>query len=189
MSRPGAPVRRALTTLAGLAMALPLYRLTLHGRVLDRLSWRIADPWAGDADAAHDMFHGRYAAAGRELRTDGQPPWRLEPPSRAWAAELHAFGWLRDFAATEGDAAAHCARELVASWIAASSAHRMVSWRPDILGRRVQAWLCHAPFLLAGAGDGFGQDSSPAWRARPAISLVFTPSALRVRRASPPSAA
>ena len=156
--RRGAPVGRAFTTLAGLAMASPLYRLTLQGRVPDRLCRRIADPWAGDADAANDMFHGRYAAAGHEVRTDGQPPWRIEPPSQAWAAELHAFGWLRDFAAAEGDAAAESARELVASWIAECSAHRMVSWRPDILGRRIQAWAFHAPFLLAGAGDGFGQE-------------------------------
>ena len=147
-----------MTALASLAMASSAYRLTLQGRVPDRLCRPIADPWTGDANAAHDMFHGRYAAAGRELCSDGQAPWRLEPPSRAWAAEFHAFAWLRDFAAAEGDAAAQCARELVASWIADGTVHRLVSWRPDILARRVQAWLCHAPFLLAGAGDGFGQE-------------------------------
>ena len=68
---------------------------------------RTADPsfW-------HEMEHGQFGLAGSIAFLRGRSPFEVEPPSAAWARELHGFGWLRNLDAAGSDEA----RETDASW-------------------------------------------------------------------------
>ncbi|MDA0654153.1 MAG: heparinase II/III family protein [Proteobacteria bacterium] len=140
---------------------------------------RAADPWTGNADRANAIFQGRYRFAHSEVQVFNKAPWLVEPPSTEWAAEAAAFGWLRDFRADGGQAAAKGARELVRSWLDGCGEWQPLAWRPDIIGRRMLAWCSHADFLLRGADPAFrfafltslarqGKHLSVAWPMAPA---------------------
>ena len=132
-----------------------LYAHSLRGRVPRGLVCVPENIRPGDPALANTLFQGRYAFAGKEAVAPGQPPWGLPRPSQAWAAELHGFAWLRHFSACGGAAARQHARELVRTWIEQASAWEAVSWRPEVLGRRLGSWLSQAPFLLEGADSAF----------------------------------
>jgi uncharacterized heparinase superfamily protein len=138
--------------------ASQLYAYTLKGPTPAGLSLAPRDVWPGDPKVGNALFQGRFAFAGHEVRALNQAPWLLEAPGLAWSAELHAFDWLRHFSACGVATAADRARELVRAWIVESGAWDQLGWRPDILGRRLGAWLCHAGFLIEGADENFRQD-------------------------------
>ena len=132
-----------------------LYAYSLKGRVPDELACTPEDIWPGDPAIGNALFQGRFAFAGKELVAPGEAPWGLEPVSEPWAAELNGFAWLRHLGACAGPTAQRYARELVRSWIGEASAWDQVSWRPDVLGRRLVSWLSHAGFLLDDADNVF----------------------------------
>jgi uncharacterized heparinase superfamily protein len=137
--------------------ASPLYAFTLKGPTPPGLNLAPEDIWPGDPDRGNALFQGRFAFAGHEVRALNEAPWLVEPPSQTWNEELHAFEWLRHFSACGVVTAADRSRELVRAWILQSGDWAEVSWRPDVLGRRLGAWLCHAGFLLDGADENFRQ--------------------------------
>ncbi len=141
-----------------LGYASPLYRLTLGGRAPGHLVSTPADPWPGDAERGNAMFQGRFRFAGREARAPNQPPWRLRPEDESWTRALHGFVWLRDFAAVGGPAAGQHARRLVRSWIELCGEWEPAFWEPEVLARRLVAWLGQAGFLLDGADEDFRRD-------------------------------
>lgn len=141
--------------LMGVGYASSLYRMTLRGRVPDRLAAEPEDPWPGDPAIGNALFQGRYRFVGREARAPNQPPWRLLPHDGAWTRELHSFEWLRHFAAASGPTAQQHARRLLRSWIDLADSWDAVSWAPDVVGRRVVAWVSHGAFLLRDAEPGF----------------------------------
>ena len=57
---------------------------------------------------------------------------------------------MRDLREAGGDAR-QAARHAVAGWMADCAHWDRFAWRPDILGRRLAAWIAHGPFLLNGA--------------------------------------
>lgn len=105
------------------------------------------DPWPGRVEIADALFQGHYAFAGTAVHAPRQSPWRLHPPSEAWAEALHGFTWLRHFAASGGEAARRQARALVESWLEEGQ-RRAVAWRPQVMAHRLIAWTWHAPFVL-----------------------------------------
>ncbi len=129
----------------------PLYRYSLKGRHPHGLTATPADPWPGDPDCADALFQGRYRFAGEEVTAPNQAVWTASGMSEAWLAELHGFAWLRHFAARGGDAAQRHARALVASWIETFPDWHPLAWRPDVIGRRLIAWLGHGPFIIQNA--------------------------------------
>ena len=143
-----------LYALAERTLAAPLAALALTHVVPEAPLAIPHDPWPEDEENANDLFHGLYAAAGQEVRMQGAPPWALARPSPGWAAEMSGFAWLRDFR-SGGIASVRCARDLVASWIAAPAPWRPLSWRADIVGRRLMSWCCAADLLLEGADNQF----------------------------------
>ena len=132
-----------------------LYRFALNRRQIEQLNFLPHDPWPGDTKIADELFRGQYRFAGREASAPNQPPWRLRPEDREWLAELHAFEWLRHFAASGGETALAHARRLVRSWIDLCVEIDPTTWSPGVLGRRLTAWLGHGRFLLQGADSDF----------------------------------
>ena len=139
-----------------LAYARSVYRFMLSGRVAKPTICPL-DIWQGDPDNANAMFQGTFRAAGEEVSAPNDSPWSVVPPSATWLAELNCFDWLRDFRAAGGRAATQRARDLTASWIETHATWSRLAWRPDVLGRRVQAWVSHADFLTVEAPAGFAE--------------------------------
>ena len=144
---------RPLNGLLRAVFASPLYAASLGGGARSPIAASIEDPWPGGAEAADRLFQGRYAFAGEEHRGAGAPPWGLADASPEWTAEFNSFNWLRDFRAQGGETARRAARELLRAWLVRYPSWDAMAWRPDILGRRIAAWLCHAGFALEDADD------------------------------------
>lgn len=153
--RPEGLTRRLRDKVRAAGYGSQLYAYTLKGRAPPGLAAAPVDPWPGDPEVGNALFQGRFAFAGRELVIPNQTPWTVAPPSPAWAAELHGFAWLRHFNACAGTTARRHARELVRAWIGQAGGWEAVSWRPEVLARRLVSWLCHSGFLLEGADGAF----------------------------------
>lgn len=136
---------------------------------------RTADP-----TLAAEIYAGHLKLAGKLLETHGRSPFELEPPSEAFAAELHGFGWLRHLSATDSPLSKANARALVADWIAANRKPAGLAGRPDVTARRVISWLSQTPLLLDGADALFYRGFVRALAADAARLK-------RARRAAPPT--
>jgi uncharacterized heparinase superfamily protein len=109
-----------------------------------------------DPTIAADIYAGQLKFAGKLLETHGRSPFELEPPSEAFAAELHGFAWLRHLRAAETALARANGRALVADWMAARKRGLpAVALRPDVASRRLISWLSQTPLLLEGADAPF----------------------------------
>ena len=149
------PVNGPLNGLLRALFASPLYAASLGRGTGGLIAARFEDPWPGGVEAADRLFQGRYAFAGEEHRLTGAPPWDVADASAEWTAEINSFNWLRDFRAQGGEAARRAARELLRAWLVRYPRWDPLAWRPDVLGRRLAAWLCHAGFLLEDADEDF----------------------------------
>lgn len=109
-----------------------------------------------DVFVAEEILEGRFPLAGRELDTGGASPFSMDMPSKAFAARLHGFGWLRHMRAIKTAEASAKARAIVNQWL---STHRNVTediaWEPEIVAVRLIAWLSHSPVLLNNADGTF----------------------------------
>ncbi len=150
--------------LKGLGYASSAYRLTLAGRTPDRLLLQPADMLPGDASRGSALLENRYAFAGQEVTApagpgvsqDG-PPWHHTGAGEFWFRELHSFDWLRDLQVLATQASRARARKLVLHWLDLHTAIDPRPWSPDLLGRRVTAWLAHAEFLLKDSDSSFSK--------------------------------
>ncbi len=144
----------------------PLYAWTLPRAAPLELPVLPEDAWPGSAVNADRLFQGRFVFAGVEVVSPHAPPWTMRADElkldvasfEAWAAQLHGFGWLRDFSAQAGDMARRMARSLLASWLEQHDRIQGLPWRADVAGRRLAHWLSHAHFLLQGADERFAHD-------------------------------
>ena len=73
--------------------------------------------------------------------------------SERWLDKLHSFEWLRDLRALGGDPARRKARKLTLDWLDRQPNWNKLSWRTDILGRRLFARLGSYDFFCAGGED------------------------------------
>ncbi|MGY8995571.1 MAG: hypothetical protein ACKVH7_03935, partial [Alphaproteobacteria bacterium] len=78
------------------------------------------------------------------------PEWYPDAAWTGWMEELHGFVWLRDLREMGGNSR-QVARHALAGWMADCGSWDRFAWRPDILGRRLVAWLTHGGFLMNGA--------------------------------------
>lgn len=112
---------------------------------------------------------GNFRFAGALVEAPDTSPWDLTPPSPAFEAELHGFGWLDDLAAV-GDARARTlAADWLVAWIDRYGAGRGSGWRPDLAGRRLIRWIGHALFVLRGQD----REMSDAFYASLAQQTIF----------------
>jgi uncharacterized heparinase superfamily protein len=123
------------------------YRLLLPTRVAVGPSpMPLADSWPGDAARGAAIGQGVFAFAGQSIR-DPAPLWLPVGARLSWLEELHGFEWLRDLRAASGEAGRRAARELVNRWIDDYRDWDALAWRPDLVGRRLAAWVSHYEFL------------------------------------------
>lgn len=131
-----------------------VYRYTLISRTPPGLIMAPPDPWPGNAERGGAILRGEFMFFG--VRLEGtKHVWHPVGMDTNWLAELHAFDWLRDLRAVGGDAARRCARELVADWLDRENTWDEVAWRPDVLARRLFAWLGQHDFFCASADDTY----------------------------------
>jgi len=121
----------------------------------DRLLIAPQDLRTTDATRAAEIYAGRFAFAGKVVVCDGRSVFEMVPPSEEWATALLGFGWLRHLRAAESGITRANARALVDEWIALQGSWHPIAWRPDVLSRRIIAWLSQATLVLYEADVGF----------------------------------
>lgn len=146
-----------------LSYASSAYRLSLSGRIPNRLLRQPVDLTPGDAERGKALLDGVYQFAGQVVHAEAEdgdasvalPPWRYRKAGDYWLRGLQDFGWLRDLkAVATQDAQAH-AQALVGDWMENHTSIEAVAWRPEFVGLRLSAWLSHADFILKDAGEAF----------------------------------
>ncbi|WP_442971840.1 heparinase II/III family protein [Rhodoplanes sp. Z2-YC6860] len=147
--------RRGLRMAAGRLRGHPFIRLSFIPRKAERLLIAPQDLRTADGTRASEIYAGRFAFAGKVVISDGRSPFDIAAPSDEWAASLLGFGWLRHLRAAESGITRANARALVDEWISVQGAWDPVGWQPEILARRVIAWLSQAPLILHDADDAF----------------------------------
>ena len=166
-----APLQDSLGLKLARRIGAAIYRTRLYAWTLPRvapleLPVLPEDAWPGSAANADRLFHGRFVFAGVEVVSPHAPPWTMDAAElkldassfEAWAAQLHGFGWLRDFSAQAGDMARRMSRSLLTSWLEHHGRIQGLPWRAEVTGRRLAHWLSHAHFLLQGADERFAHD-------------------------------
>ena len=140
------------------------YRASLRGRRPDALVFGPTDPWPGEAARGAALMRNEYAFGGERIAAADGLPWSPAGVTSAWLEEAHGFTWLRDLEAVGTAEARAAARGAVAGWLSSCGAWEALAWRPDVLGRRVVAWLTHAAFVL--------DDAEAEFKARALSSLA-----------------
>ncbi len=137
---------------------LPGYALTLKGRVAQGFAatprdFRPVDPAPGKA-----VLGGKFILAGSSLEAAApDDPWNRPSPTRAFAADLHAFAWLPSLM-LEGERGPREALRLTLGWATVFARWSPFAWDPAILARRT--------FNLACAARRMGQVATEAERLR-----------------------
>ncbi len=127
-----------------------LYRWRYVGRMPDRLVIAPIDLRTTDPTVALDIYAGRWVFNGDGIDIDGFSVFDAEAPNREWLRQLHAFGWLRHLRATDVALARSHARNLIDEWMRYSRRHDAIAWEPEVVARRIIAWLSQAPLILEG---------------------------------------
>ena len=118
--------------------------------VPERLLIAPQDIRTADATIAAEIYAGHLAFGGSFVDAHGRSPFDLQPPSDAWAEELHGFAWLRHLRAANTGLSRANARALVEDWMANSASARSdVAWRHAVVARRILSWLAHSPLVLS----------------------------------------
>lgn len=139
--------------LSRLAWRTPLHGLRLRGRYPLRLITVADDPFAGDLARGRALLDGTLALRGERRAIAGFDA-RLAGASRGYVDHFHTFAWLRDLSTVAPrERAAPIAESLTRAWLTAhGEAVSDLAWRPDLWGRRILAWVAHAPLILS-SGD------------------------------------
>lgn len=128
----------------------------LQSRTPDRLVIAPQDIRTADPTLAADIYAGHLVFGGRLVDAHGRSPFDIEPPSEAWAASLHGFGWLRHLRAADTALARANARVLVEDWIIHCTPGRApLAWHPEVTARRLLSWLAQSPLVLDPPDAGF----------------------------------
>jgi uncharacterized heparinase superfamily protein len=148
-------VRRALRIFACRLNTNPLVRWRFSSGATDRLLIAPQDLRTADPTRASEIYSGRFAFEGKIVVCDGRSPFEMQPPSEEWAETLFGFGWLRHLRATDSAITRANACALVDEWMTMQGSWRSISWRADVLARRIISWLSQAPLLLHEADPRF----------------------------------
>jgi uncharacterized heparinase superfamily protein len=106
---------------------------------------------------ADAIFQGRYNFAGQEIHSPNKPLWEPNGVGPWWVAEMHGFSWLRHFKARDGKTSRQYARSLINDWMIEMGMIDIIllSWKIDILGRRISAWISYSEMLKEDADREF----------------------------------
>ena len=111
----------------------------------------LADTWPGNAAQGAAIGEGVCSFGGQTIH-DPAPLWAPVGARPAWIEALQSFEWLRDLRAAGGESSRRVGREFIGRWIDEHRNWDALAWRPDLIGRRLTAWLSHYEFLGI-AGD------------------------------------
>lgn len=133
----------------------PLAGFQHKGVVVEQLLLTPRDLRTADPSFASEIYHGHFGLAGAVAMTGSESPFEIVPPSRAWEADLHGFGWLRHLSAAADEISREHARALVSDWIRLHSRRGAVAWRPEVVARRIISWISHSRIFLSGSEQRF----------------------------------
>jgi uncharacterized heparinase superfamily protein len=114
----------------------------------ERLVIAPQDVRTADPTRAAEIYASRFAFAGKVVISDGRSPFEMLSPSDEWAEALHGFGWLRHLRAAESAITRANARALVDEWIGLQGSLGQPAWHPEVITRRLIAWLSQATLIL-----------------------------------------
>ena len=138
-----------------------LYNFLLNYKAHENISHNVEDPWKGEGNLADAIFQGRYNFAGEEIHAPNKPLWEPNGVGPWWIAEMHGFSWLRHFKARDGRASRQYARSLITDWMqSGNNKFSPISWKIDILGRRISAWICYSEMIKEDADRKFLENFS-----------------------------
>lgn len=143
---------------------LPGYAMTLRGAVAQGFASTPRDFRPIDPAPGKSVLGGKFLLAGSSLEAAApEDPWNRPSPSKAFAAELHAFSWLPSLM-LEGERGAREGLRLTLAWFSVFTRWSPFAWGPDILARRT--------FNLACAARRMGQVATEAERLKLADILA-----------------
>ena len=144
-----------IRTIAHRFHASVFYRWRYAGGTPERLLIAPIDLRTTDPTVALDIYGGRWVFFGDGVDIHGFSVFDAEPPNEDWSRQLHAFGWLRHLRATDMNVSRSNARSLIDQWIKFSGQHDAAAWEPEIMARRISAWLSQTPLILDGCDFAF----------------------------------
>lgn len=144
----GLLIREALRRVLAASLNSPFLRWVVQGTRSAKLSIAPQDLRTADPTVAAEIYAGRFAFAGKFVAAGGRSPFDLRSPSLEWAKALYGFGWLRHLRAADSALARSNARALVEEWIDLQGGWHHIAWQPEIIARRVHAWLAQSPLVL-----------------------------------------
>ncbi|WP_083656546.1 heparinase II/III family protein [Mongoliimonas terrestris] len=147
----GVVARRAVVTVE----TGPFARWRWPGPTPERLVIAPQDIRTADPTLAADIYAGIFAFAGKVVETGGRSPFEVHDAPDDWTAALHGFTWLRHLRAADGALTRQNARALVADWIAQETKAPPIAYEPEVLARRVLAWITQSPLILEDADRAF----------------------------------
>lgn len=121
--------------------ANPFHRMRLGDAAPDRIERWGNDPRAGDTERGREVGRGVWRIGAERLNGEHAFPWAAKPPSRHFAARLHAFTWLTDLAAVGPSAHTRIAG-LIDDWVERYGEWDELAWDPELTAERLFAWLC-----------------------------------------------
>ena len=123
---------------------LPGYTLTLKGAKATAFSATPRDFRPADTQVGKALLSGRVTLAGSTLEVEaGGDVWDRPCPTKAFAVDLHAFGWLPSLM-TQGEKGAREALRLTLLWADHFARWSPFAWGAEILARRVFNLSCAA---------------------------------------------
>lgn len=128
----------------------PIHSMRLKGRYPLKLVAVPDDPVMGDVRRGHALLRGELAFQGETHPIDTLA-FKRGDWGRPFADYVHSFAWLRDLSTVATRAqGAPISEALMARWLD-DYAERIdpLAWRPDLWGRRLLFWTCHAPLILS----------------------------------------
>ena len=128
-------------------------RLSLVGRSTSGVVTSPEPLWTVDDLIARQLASGMFRLGGGMVEARDQTPWTISPPSPNWENALQGFDWLDHAVAASEPADRAKLISWLFDWISLYGAGKGPGWRPDLTGRRLARWICHAPVLLNGAGS------------------------------------
>ncbi len=136
----------AARSLKNFYYASPLYRLTFRDAAPESLKPLAPVLRPGDPSLGSSIMEGVFLLGNKPVPLEDNP-WLNLPPSTEAAAQLNGFSWLADLIALGTDGAQKRARALTRQWIEAFGRWHELAWRPDVIGRRLAAWLSAYAYL------------------------------------------
>lgn len=132
---------------------LPGYGLTLKAPAVPAFAASPRDPRPVDGQIGRAVLDGRFVLAGQAMEAAAPDhPWDRPSPSRAFAAELHAFAWLPHLMGQDERGAREAVR-LTLAWEENFRRWSPFAWDPDRLARRLFNLACAARRMAAVASE------------------------------------